>query len=263
MPTQEPYPSSLTEAEWKWIEPLVPGPKLFGRPPRYTKRAILDAIFYVVRGGIAWRLLPHDLPPWRIVYYYFMIWRRDGLWQQIHDALRDRVRLQSGKKAPTAAILDSQSVKVANHGGVRGYDPVKKILGRKRHLLVDTLGLILHVVVHSAAIQDRDGAKLVLPILLQRFGWLRCIFVDGGYAGALVGWVKELLPRRGLKLEVVKRSDADKHCFAILPKRWIVERTFGWLSKFRRLAKDYEFRTENSETMILIAATRLMLAKLA
>jgi putative transposase len=146
---------------------------------------------------------------------------------------------------------------------VRGYDAGKKILGRKRHLLVDTLGLILHVVVHSAAIQDRDGAKLVLPILLQRFGWLRCIFVDGGYAGALAAWVKELLPRRGLRVEVVKRSHADKHRFKILPKRWIVERTFGWLSKFRRLAKDYEFRTENSETMILIAATRLMLAKLA
>ena len=152
---------------------------------------------------------------------------------------------------------------MANHGGVRGYDAGKKVLGRKRHLLVDTLGLILHVVVHSAAIQDREGAKLVLPILRQRFGWLRCIFVDGGYAGTLAGWVKELLPRRGLRLAVVKRSDADQHRFKLLPRRWVVERTFGWLSKFRRLAKDYEFRTENSETMILIAATRLMLARLA
>jgi len=166
------------------------------------------------------------------------------------------------KKAPTAAILDSQSVKVSNHGGVRGYDAGKKIMGRKRHILVDTLGLILHVVVHPADIQDRDGAKLVLSILLQRFGWLRCIFVDGGYAGELVGWCKRLLPHRGLRLEVVKRSDANKHRFAILPKRWIVEHTFGWLSKFRRLAKDYEFRTDNSEAMILIAATRLMLARL-
>jgi hypothetical protein len=169
----------------------------------------------------------------------------------------------AGKKAPTGAILDSQSVKVSNHGGVRGYDAGKKILGRKRHLLVDTLGLILHVVVHSTALQDRDGARLVLPVLLQRFGWLRCLFVDGGYAGTLVAWVKELLPHRGLKVEIVKRNDVDKHRFAILPKRWIVERTFGWLSKFRRLAKDYEFRTDNSETMILIAATRLMLARLA
>jgi len=136
-------------------------------------------------------------------------------------------------------------------------------MGRKRHILVDTLGLILHVVVHSADIQDRDGAKLVLSILLRRFGWLRCIFVDGGYAGELVNWCKTLLPNRGLRLEVVKRSDAHKHRFHILPKRWIVERTFGWLSKFRRLAKDYEFRTDNSEAMILIAATRLMLARLA
>jgi putative transposase len=128
---------------------------------------------------------------------------------------------------------------------------------------VDTLGLILHVVVHSAALQDRDGARLVLPILQQRYGWLRCLFVDGGYAGALAAWVKELLPRRGLKLEIVKRCEADKHRFAILPRRWVVERTFGWLSKFRRLAKDYELRTENSKTMILIAATRLMLARLA
>ena len=264
MAIQEPYPSNRTDAEWKQIEPLVPGPKLFGRPPRYEKRAILDAVFYVVRSGCAWRMLPHDLPPWRIVYYYFMVWRRAGLWQKMHDTLRDQVRIKSGKKkAPTAAILDSQSVKVSNHGGVRGYDAGKKILGRKRHILVDTLGLILHVVVHSAAIQDRDGAKLVLVRLLARYGWLRCIFVDGGYAGALGGWVKQLLPRRGLRLEVVKRSDADKHRFKILPRRWVVERTFGWLSKFRRLSKDYEYRTENSEAIILIAATRLMLARLA
>ena len=135
-------------------------------------------------------------------------------------------------------------------------------MGRKRHLLVDTLGLILHVVVHAADVQDRDGAKLVLPVLLKRFGWLRCIFVDGGYAGALMQWVANLLPRRGLRLEVVKRSKANKRRFTVLPKRWIVERTFGWLSKFRRLSKDYEFKTENSETIILIAATRLMLARL-
>jgi transposase len=167
------------------------------------------------------------------------------------------------KKAPTAAIIDAQSVKVSNHGGVRGYDAGKKVLGRKRHILVDTLGLILHVVVHPGDIQDRDGAKLVLPILQKRYGWVRCIFADGGYAGALADWVKELLPRRGLRLEIVKRSDADKHRFAVLPRRWVVERTFGWLSKFRRLSKDYERRIENSEAMILIAAARLMLRRLA
>ena len=146
---------------------------------------------------------------------------------------------------------------------MRGYDAGKKILGRKRHLLVDTLGLILHVVVHSAALQDRDGAKLVLAVLTKRFGWLRCIFVDSGYVGTLAAWVKNLLPRRGLRLEVVKRSAVDQHRFKLLPRRWVVERTFGWLSKFRRLSKDYEYRPENSEALILIAATRLMLARLA
>ena len=138
---------------------------------------------------------------------------------------------------------------------MRGYDAGKKVLGRKRHLLVDTLGLILHVVVHSAAIQDRDGAKLVLPILWQRFGWLRRIWADSGYAGELVAWCRKLVPRRGLCLEIVQRSDADKHLFKLLPKRWIVERTFGWLSKLRRLAKDYEFRTENSKFMLVARAT--------
>ena len=136
-------------------------------------------------------------------------------------------------------------------------------MGRKRHLLVDTLGLILHVVVHPASIQDRDGAKQVLSILFRRFGWLRCIFADSGYAGDLVDWCKRLLPHRRVRLEIVKRRDADQHRFVILPKRWIVERTFGWLSKSRRLSKDYEYRPDNSEAIILIAATRLMLARLA
>jgi putative transposase len=166
------------------------------------------------------------------------------------------------KKAPTAAILDSQSVKVSNHGGVRGYDAGKKIMGRKRHLLVDTLGLILAVVVHPANIQDRDGARLVLQKLTAAFGWLRLIWVDGGYAGdPLCRWLKALLPRRGLRLEVVKRTTL--HTFKILPKRWIVERTFGWLSNYRRFAKDYEYHPANSEALILIAASHLMVKRLA
>jgi putative transposase len=187
---------------------------------------------------------------------------RRSLAKDARCAAGQGARQKREKKAPTAAILDSQSVKVSNHGGVRGYDAGKKVLGRKRHVLVDTLGLILHVVVHSAAIQDRDGAKLVLKVLRERFGWLRCIFVDGGYAGALIHWVRNLIPGRGVRMEVVKRNAADQHRFAVLPKRWIVERTLAWLSKFRRLSKDDERRTDNSESMILVAATRLMLGKL-
>lgn len=170
-------------------------------------------------------------------------------------------RAERKKKAPTAAILDSQSVKVANHGGVRGYDAGKKVMGRKRHLLVDTMGLILAVVVHPANVQDRDGARLVLSQLKERFGWLRLIWVDGGYAGpALAQWLKALLPRRGLRLEVVKRTQL--HTFAVLPKRWVVERTFGWLNNYRRLAKDYEYHAANSEALILIAASKIMVSRL-
>jgi len=166
------------------------------------------------------------------------------------------------KKAPSAAILDSQSVKVSNHGGVRGFDAGKKIMGRKRHLLVDTLGLILAVVVHPANIQDRDGARLVLGKLEGAFELLRLIWADGGYGGAtLAQWLKTLLPRQSVRLEVVKRTEL--HRFKVLPQRWIVERTFGWLSNYRRLAKDYEYRPENSEALILIAASKLMLARLA
>jgi putative transposase len=173
-----------------------------------------------------------------------------------------RCRSRAEKKAPTAAILDSQSVKVSNHGGVRGYDAGKKIVGRKRHLLVDTLGLILAVVVHPANIQDRDGARLVLQKLKLAYGWLRVIWVDGGYAGnPLRQWLKKLLPRRGLRLEVVKRQAL--HIFKILPKRWIVERTFGWLPNYRRFAKDYEYHPANSEALILIAASHLMVRRLA
>ena len=188
--------------------------------------------------------------------------QRRALAEDARRAARCGAAPERKKKAPTAAILDSQSVKVANHGGVRGYDAGKKIMGGKRHILVDTLGLILAVVVHPANMQDRDGARLVLAKLTQAFGWLRLIWVDGGYAGRpLAQWLKELLPRRGLRLEVVKRTEL--HTFTILPKRWIVERTFGWLSNYRRFAKDYEYHPANSEALILIAASKLMVARLA
>ena len=220
----------------------------------------------LLRGAHGLRLAPASPRSAALAHRLFLLHdlaARRNLADNSRLPARSRSAAERKKKAPTAAIIDSQSVKTSNHGGVRGYDAGKKVMGRKRHLLVDTLGLILHVVVHPASIQDRDGAKLVLSVLLKRFGWLRCIFADSGYAGELVSWCKRLLPHRGVRLEIVKRSDADQHRFIILRKRWIVERTFGWLSKSRRLSKDYEYRTDNSEAMILIAATRLMIARLA
>ena len=220
----------------------------------------------LLRGAHGLRLAPASARSAALAHRLFLLHdlaARRNLADNSRLPARSRSAAERKKKAPTAAIIDSQSVKTSNHGGVRGYDAGKKVMGRKRHLLVDTLGLILHVVVHPASIQDRDGAKLVLSVLLKRFGWLRCIFADSGYAGELVGWCKRLLPHRGVRLEIVKRSDADQHRFIILRKRWIVERTFGWLSKSRRLSKDYEYRTDNSEAMILIAANRLMISRLA
>jgi putative transposase len=200
-----------------------------------------------------------DFPPYRIVFYYFAKWQEQGVWEKINHALRDGVRLASGKEKPRVLWLSTaRALKWLKQPGERGYDAGKKIKGRKRHLLVDTLGLILAVVVHSAALQDRDGAKLLLPALLN-FGWVRRVFADGGYAGQLLDWVKALIPRRGLKIEILKRIDPG---FKILPKRWLVERTFAWLGPYRRLAKDYEPKTKHSEATIYIASCKIMLAKL-
>lgn len=197
------YPSYLTDKEWSFLEPLIPGASHLGRPPKYSRRQIVNAIFYLVRGGCAWRMLPHDLPPWRICYYYFMGWKRDGIWESIHDRLRDLAWTHHGKKkASTAAIVDSQSVKTANHGGIRGYDAGKRVVGRKRHLLVDSLGLILLVVVHPADVQDRNGARMLLCRLAKRFGWLKFIWTDGGYAGKLIEWVACLDRHRKITLQM-------------------------------------------------------------
>lgn len=205
-------------------------------------------------------MMPHDLPAWYNVYHYFRQWQKDGTWQKINDALRRDVREQAGREAePSAAILDSQSVKTTEVAGPRGYDAGKKINGRKRHILVDTMGLLLMVVVHAASIQDRDGAKLVLDKIAKRLPRLKLIWADGGYAGQLIDWVKATC---GWVLEIIKRSD-DIKGFKVLPRRWVVERTFGWLGRYRRLSKDYEGLPECSESMVYITMTRVMLRRLA
>ncbi len=258
--TRKSYPSDLTDAEWQKIEPLIPKPKSNrGRKRKHPIREILNAIFYIVRAGCAWRMLPHDLPPWKTVYHYFRLWRKDGTWEHINAALRTELREAAGRNPqPGAAILDSQSVKTTSTKGVRGYDTGKKVKGRKRHILVDTLGLLLMIVVHTADIQDRDGAKLVLEKTRPLFPRLRLVWADGGYAGQLIDWVMAVC---NWVLEIVKRDPGLKG-FQVLPRRWVVERTFGWLTPYRRLSKDYEVLTETSEAMVYVAMTRVMLRRL-
>src|SRR6266446_8767324 len=261
------YPTDLTDEEWNQITSLVPAAKSGkhkrGRPIQSDRRSLVNAIFYVVRSGCAWRLLPGDFGPWQTVYGYYRRWSQDWTWAFIHDTLRDWLRKTEGRNvAPTAAIVDSQSVKTPDQAGERGYDAGKKIKGRKRHLAVDSLGLILGLMITSAAVQDRTAAKPLIQGLVNLFGRLQIIWADGGYLGQLVTWVKALRPYGKLKLEIVRRCDRAKG-FQVLPKRWIVERTFGWLYKSRRLCRDYEVRLDHSEAMIRICMIRLMLKRLA
>jgi putative transposase len=258
------YPTDLTNEQWQILRKLLPRPSRRGAPRKVCRRAVVNAILYVLRSGCAWRLLPHEFPKWKTVYGIFLGWRNDGTWQRIHDALRDAVRRQEGRKtSPSAAIIDSQTIKTTEVGGRRGYDAGKKINGRKRHIVVDTLGLILTLVVHPANVQDYDGAVLVLKILGQlkgRFRRLKVIFADSAYGRndlpeavkAAFGWL----------LQTVLRP-AHVKGFVVLPKRWIVERTFGWLGRYRRHSKDYERNTASSEALIYITMIHVMLRRLA
>ena len=217
--------TSLTDAQGAFLKRLLPKRHKRGRPPT-DRRRIMDALLYVVKGGIQWRLLPHSFPPWKTVYHVFRQWSLDHTWEALNARLRAHVRKAEGKRSrPTAAILDSQRVKSDPHGGAVGYAAAKKIKGRKRHLLVDTLGLVLGVRVTPASPTERDGAKALLAPLLVWFTWLRLLWVDGGDSGeTFAQWIKGLRPK--LEVEVVKRSD-DGQGFRVLPRRWVVERTCG------------------------------------
>ncbi len=264
METIKRYPSDLTDAEWAWIEPFVPKPKRGGRPIEHPRRTILNAIFYFVRSGCSWRMLPKDLPPWQTVYDYFRQWAQSLWWAQIHHILHEMLRYHQGRApTPTAAIVDSQTVKTGDQAGPRGVDAGKKTNGRKRHVLTDTLGLIILALVTPADVQDQDGAKALLKPVLGVLRRLQIIWADAKYGVHwLLDWIKGQRPYGKLHLEVVSKPPGQKG-FAVLPKRWIGERTFGWLVKSRRLVRDYEVRTDHSEAFIYIVMIRLMLRRLA
>ena len=258
------YPSDTTDAQWTVIDPLLPDPAWLtgkgGRREIHCRRAIVDAIFYLVDNGIKWRALPADFPPWSTVYNYFAAWEAAGVTQAVLDDLRDRVRLREGRTAmPSAAIIDSASVKSAQTVGAasRGYDAGKKINGRKRHIAVDTLGLLLCIIVTAASVQDRDAARPLLEQLAASFRRIRLVWADGGYAGKLVDWAQTSLK---VVLQIVKRPHVNK--FVVLPRRWVVERTLAWIAGHRRCVRDYERLPEHHAamvrwTMIRITSRRL------
>ncbi|MBW8765366.1 MAG: IS5 family transposase [Geodermatophilales bacterium] len=256
----------MTDAQWALLEPLLPPPGNTagrgGRPEKHPRRRVLDAIFYLVRGGIAWAALPAEFPPAKTVYGLFRRWAAAGAWMRIHDALRDRARVRAGRRpAPTAAVIDSASVRGADTvpARSRGYDAGKRVNGRKRHLAVDTGGLLLAVVVTIAGIQDRDGAVRLLTALRAKFATIALVWADGGYAGRLLTWAQKVL---ALTVTIVKRTD-DLTGFQVIPRRWVVERTLAWISKHRRCVRDYETLPQHAEAMVYIAMIMTLSRRLA
>ncbi len=255
------YPSDLSDSQWEIIQELIPKAKSGGRPRSLEMRQVINGILYLVVGGIQWRMLPKEYPNWKSVYHYFRQWRQTGVWQRMHDTLRAAVRRQAGRhKQPTAGCLDSQSVKSTAVPGSRGYDKAKNVTGRKRHLLVDTSGLLMAVVVTPACVQERDGAIQLFQRLTGACKKLRRIWVDGGYRGPILAdWMAQ---HCRFVLNCVLRPARQKG-FAVLPHRWVVERTFAWLNHHRRLSRDYEVLTTTSEAFIYIAMMRIMIRRLA
>lgn len=258
---RKPYPSDLTNAQWQLIQPLLPAAKPGGRPRKIDLCDVVNAVFYLNREGCTWRALPHDFPHWRTVYDYFAAWKRDGTWEQINGVLRRQVRRAAGRShTPHTASTDSQTVKATETADSRGYDGAKKITGRKRHIAVDSLGLLLVVAVTTADVADAVAAKQVLgQLTAERFPRLRVVRADSAYGRyGLPAWVEGL---GHWMLQLIKRPLAVAG-FVLLPQRWIVERTFAWLGRYRRQSRDYERLTESSEAMIQISMIHRMTRRL-